>query len=385
MTSNQDDLRRAMKSAYEFGPDFPHPALLAHISADLESGVKPGRQRSWVAGAASATLAVMVVVTFLGFQRFVNPRLHQPPGSLATQPASPTPSAVASPSSPLTISSAAFPAAEVGVAYGPSNLVASGGVPPYTWSLAAGTLPSGLTLDPNGVVSGTPTSAGAASFTVQVTDSANVTATAPESMTIAPALTAGYVPACAGGNCVAEVGCTNGECGQFGYVKGGSPPYSYSVTAGTLPPGPELNGMALDGPFNGTGGTFSFEVTVTDGLGGKATLNPTFKVAARLWMVSQVGTCTGDYNSGCSVRLPYTGGIGTPNAAASVYVCNYGCTGASQLPPGFSVVVAGGAVTITFPKGLVNGWKGILYVQVSDGYTTTAMSPAQVNVTVLPR
>ena len=384
MTSNQDDLRRAVKSAYEFGPGFPHPALLSRISAELES-VKPGRQRTWVAGAVSAALAVMVVVGFLGFQRFVNPRLHQPNGSLATQPASPTPSAAASPSSPLAISSAALHDGEVGVAYGPSNLVASGGVPPYIWSVAAGTLPGGLSLDPNGVVSGIPTSAGAASFTVEVVDSANVKTTARESMTIAPALTAGYVPACAGGNCVAETGCPPGKCGQFGYVNGGSPPYSFSVTAGTLPPGPALSGMALYGPFNGTGGTYSFEVTVTDGLGGKATLNPTFRVAARLWMPPAGGTCTGDYNSGCSVRLPYTGGIGTPNAIASVYVCNYGCTGVSQLPPGFSVVVSGGAVTITFPKGLVNGWKGTLYVQINDAYTSTAMFPAQVNVTVLPQ
>lgn len=384
MTSNQDDLRRAVKSAYEFGPGFPHPALLARISADLESGVKQGRQRSWVAGAVSAALAVVVVVTFVGFQRFVNPRLHQPNAPLATQPASPTQSTVASPSSPLTISSPAFRDGEVGVAYGPSNLVASGGVPPYIFSVAAGTLPGGLTIDPNGVVSGIPTSAGAASFTVEVVDSANVKARAPESMTIAPALTAGYVPACAGGNCVAEAGCTDGRCGQFGYVNGGSPPYSFSVTAGTLPPGTGLSGMALVGPFNGTG-TYSFEVTVTDGLGGKATLNPTFRVANRLWMVNSTGTCTGDYNSGCSVRLPYTGGIGTPNAVASVYVCNYGCIGASQLPPGFSVVVSGGAVTVTFPKGLVNGWKGILYVQINDAYTSTAMSPAQVNVTVLPQ
>jgi hypothetical protein len=216
---------------------------------------------------------------------------------------------------------------------------------------------------------------------VQVADSAKATASAPESMKIAPALTAGYVPACAGGNCVAEVGCL--RCGEFGYVTGGSPPYSFSLTAGTLPPGPGLTGLALVGSFDGTGGTFNFEVTVTDSLGGKATLNPTFRVAPRLWMGG--GTCTGDYNTGCSVRIPYTGGIGTPRAGASVWNCDYGCTAANPLPPGFSVVVAGGAVTVTFPKGMVNGWKGILIVDLSDGYTSTAMFMRQVNVEVLPQ
>ena len=377
--SNQDDLRRAVKSAYELGPDFPHPALLARISADVKSGARPGRRVSWIAGAVSAALAVAIVFAFIGFLRPAIPTPHQPGASPVTQPASP------SPSSPLAISSAAFHDGEVGVAYGQVSLSASGGIPPYTWTVSQGTLPGGLTLDPSGIVSGTPSSAGAANFTVQVADSANVTASAAESMKIAPAITAGYLPACAGGNCVAEVGCTPClEAKAFGYVNGGLPPYSFSVTAGMLPPGTVLSGMALDGPFNGTGGTYNFEVTVTDGLGGKATLNPTFRVAARLWIDGSF-TCTGDYNTGCSVRLPYTGGIGTPSAAASVLTCDYGCTGANQLPPGFSVVVSGGAVIVTFPKGLVNGWKGILYVQVSDGYTSTAGSPRQVNVTVLPR
>jgi hypothetical protein len=377
--SNQDDLRRALQSAYELGPDFPHPALLTRISADLKNDVKPGGGLSWIAGAVSAALAVVMVVAFIGFQRFANPTPHQSGVSPAPQAASPTPSAVPSPSSPLAMSSVAFRDAEVGVNYGPVTLSASGGVPPYTWSVVAGALPGGLTLDPNGIVSGTPTSAGASNFTVQVTDSAMATASAPESMKIAPALTAGYVPACAGGNCVSEVGCSPGKCGAFGYVTGGSPPYSFSVTAGTLPPGTALGGMALDGPFDGTGGTFNFEVTVTDSLGGKATLNPTFRVAARLWFSpNNFGSCTGDYNTGCSVRLPYTGGIGTPNAHGSEYA-------SPPLPPGFSVVVAGGAVTVTFPKGMVNGWKGIVYVQIWDGYTSNAGSPAQVDVNVRPQ
>src|SRR5260370_34665868 len=139
--SNQDDLRRAVQSAYEFGPDFPHPALLARISADLKSGLKPVGQPSWLAGAVSATLAVVFVFALIGFQRFAHPAPHQPTGSLATQPASPTPSAPASPSSPLAISSAAFRDPEVGVPYGPITLSAPGGGPPYAWSVAAATLP----------------------------------------------------------------------------------------------------------------------------------------------------------------------------------------------------------------------------------------------------
>jgi hypothetical protein len=177
---------------------------------------------------------------------------------------------------------------------------------------------------------------------------------------------------------VAEVGCIPCLAAKaFGYVNGGLPPYSFSVTAGMLPPGTVLSGMALDGPFNGPGGTYNFEVTVTDGIGGRVTLNPTFRVAARLWIDGSF-TCTGDYNTGCSVRLPYSGGVGTPGVSASEYA-------SPNLPPGFSAVVSGGAVIVTFPKGMVNGWKGIVYVQIFDAYTTTAMSPRQVDVSVAPR
>ena len=50
------------------------------------------------------------------------------------------------------------------------SLVAQGGVPQYNWALTSGTLPVGMTLSNAGVISGTATSIGHFSFTVQVTD-----------------------------------------------------------------------------------------------------------------------------------------------------------------------------------------------------------------------
>src|SRR5271165_1283279 len=50
-------------------------------------------------------------------------------------------------------------------------LNATGGMPPYTWSVVIPGLPTGLALSPAGVLAGTPTAVGAATFTVQVTDS----------------------------------------------------------------------------------------------------------------------------------------------------------------------------------------------------------------------
>jgi len=54
------------------------------------------------------------------------------------------------------------------------TVVALGGTPPYTWSIAKGNLPDGLVIDTaSGVISGTPTKKGNYNFTIQVSD--NVT------------------------------------------------------------------------------------------------------------------------------------------------------------------------------------------------------------------
>jgi hypothetical protein len=53
------------------------------------------------------------------------------------------------------------------------TIVALGGTPPYTWSIARGHLPDGLTIDTaSGVISGTPTKQGNYNFTVLVSDNA---------------------------------------------------------------------------------------------------------------------------------------------------------------------------------------------------------------------
>ncbi len=74
---------------------------------------------------------------------------------------------------PLSITTTTLPTSQQNLPYS-VTLAATGGVQPYTWSLAAGSLPAGLSLASNGTISGTPTtSTGTASFTVQVKDSAS--------------------------------------------------------------------------------------------------------------------------------------------------------------------------------------------------------------------
>jgi hypothetical protein len=78
---------------------------------------------------------------------------------------------------PLTITTASLPEGAFGSAYS-AALAADGGVPPYTWGVAAGSLPAGLSLDPaSGAITGTLSAGGTFSFTALVTDTEGATAT----------------------------------------------------------------------------------------------------------------------------------------------------------------------------------------------------------------
>ena len=84
----------------------------------------------------------------------------------------------------LTITTTSLPGGNVAFFYD-SQLMATGGKTPYTWSITSGTLPPGLSLTPStGVISGTPTTTGSYPITVQVTDADSNTASANLSITI---------------------------------------------------------------------------------------------------------------------------------------------------------------------------------------------------------
>jgi hypothetical protein len=92
---------------------------------------------------------------------------------------------------PLKATTPPLPTGNVASPYS-GNLVATGGVPPYTWSILSGQLPSGLALDPaTGRITGSPILVTISPFSVQVQDSeaTPVTATQALSISIAPGTT----------------------------------------------------------------------------------------------------------------------------------------------------------------------------------------------------
>lgn len=91
------------------------------------------------------------------------------------------------PIDPVSIETTTLAAGIEGQGYS-QQLAAAGGGGGYSWVLTAGSLPSGLTLSPGGMISGTPVGAGTSTFRVQATDSGGRNATANLSIPVIQAL-----------------------------------------------------------------------------------------------------------------------------------------------------------------------------------------------------
>lgn len=139
---------------------------------------------------------------------------------------------------PLTIQTTALPGGTSGISY-VGTLTGTGGSAPYLWKVITGSLPAGLTLNPQtGAISGLPASAGVFSFTAQVTDVQTPAATATKALTITinPASVALQISTASLAS--ATLGRTYS---QTLTAVGGVKPYTWRLTTGSLPTGLKLN------------------------------------------------------------------------------------------------------------------------------------------------
>ncbi|HKD83234.1 MAG TPA: putative Ig domain-containing protein [Terriglobales bacterium] len=261
-------------------------------------------------------------------------------------------------------------------------LIASGGTQPYTWSISSGSLPPGLNLTSDGIISGTPTTTGTFSFTAKVVDSQTpVQAVTMQnfSIMINPPLS------------LASMALPNGIVGNTYLTtvqaSNGVAPYAYTLVFGSLPPcapnPPCTDGtMTLTtdmppmggGPNTGTiktpsdgmmlstlsdAGVYDFTIQATDALGEVATATFSITVTGRLQgpyaftfngfnqnlgqPFYMVGSFIADGNGGI------TSGV-FDQASPSGVNSNVAFTGTYNLPVGSTT----GTITITSSLGMSN-------------------------------
>lgn len=143
---------------------------------------------------------------------------------------------------------------------GTSFYSATDGTAPYTYSIVSGALPLGVTLQPGGGLTGDADVAATSTFTVRATDSLAAHTDLPQTFQ----LKIGFVDGDWTDNSPLPVGQLY-QGFAVGDYAGATAPISFSVHAGTLPPGTSLN--PATGEVSGvttTAGTFDFTIRVTD-------------------------------------------------------------------------------------------------------------------------
>ncbi|MDI1315173.1 putative Ig domain-containing protein, partial [Prosthecobacter sp.] len=253
--------------------------------------------------------------------------------------------------STITLTPTTLPAPTVGTAYS-RTVAATGGNAPYSYAVATGALPAGLTLNATtGVISGTVTSSSATSFTLRATDAKGCTGTRALSVTpICPAVS--VTPASLNTPTVGT------SFSQTLSAAGGISPYTWALTSGSLPAGLSLstsNGTISGLPTSGTAATFS--ARATDAAGCTKTQSYTVTPDCPTISISPGTLTAGSVGTAYSQTLSASGGT----AAYSSWTVTSG-----SLPSGLTLNASTGIISGT-PTASASPSTSVT-VRVNDAY-----------------
>lgn len=280
------------------------------------------------------------------------------------------------------------------------TITATGGTAPYTFSLVSGTLPSGLTFNPDGTITGTPTASGTFSLAVRINDSNSGSVTQTVSMTVNPVPTIVVAPSAASivGTAPGTIYVINNTPASITFTGAqGYGPYTLSSLSGSLPSGMTYN--AATGVLSGTpeatvGTNYTFTLSATDhwGFSGSTTftlevlssppLPPTdnFTVTAAVSSTNHL-LVTGHLNNSYNTALlSFIAAYYTPSGSTSQVLLSGGYVGVNAGANTGTAVDMGPMALLpgSFTVSLADG--GIYPTQI--GNTTISYNPATTNATL---